>query len=112
MKSSTNMNTLPKDPVVHSFYIGGIDESDMPMLTSVKKVLDKKINAKDCTIDIKKFADYCNRTELIARQYITYIENLVYYERRFVIVNGAKEYEKIDSIRAAAIQARAACTDS
>lgn len=102
------MNTLPKDPVVHSFYVGALTKADMEHMSKVKQVLDNKLEQGDNTIDIKKLSYYCNQTELIARQYIAYLESQVYYQRKFIIINGAKEYEKIDAIRATAVQARAA----
>lgn len=102
------MNTLPKDPVVHSFYIGGIGHSDKKWLDSLKSILNSKLANGDNTVDIKKLAYYCNQTELVARQYLTYLESNVYYQKKFIIVNGSKEFETIDSIRAASIQERAA----
>lgn len=100
------MNILPKDPVVHSFYIASLGKQDMDKIKRLKQVLDKKLLSGDNSVDIKKLAEYCNETELIARQYITYLESQVYYQKKFIITNGAKEYEKIDSIRTAAIQER------
>lgn len=102
------MNTLPKDPVVFSFYTGLIQDRDKPLLLSIKKVLDQKLNSGDDKLDIKKLAYFANATELVARQYLTYLESQVYYQRKFTIINGAKEFEKIDAIRAAALQERAA----
>lgn len=76
-------------------------------MAKVKDLLDRKLSAGDNTVDIKKLAHFCCTTELIARQYITLLEAEHYYQKQFVIINGGKEYEEIDTVRASAIQERA-----
>lgn len=102
------MEKLPKDPVLLSYYVGDFDKWDEVWLSKINQLLDIKIAQSDTTIDIQKLADYCQRTELVARQMVNYLENYVYYGKMFNIINGSKEYEQADQVRAAKIQERSA----
>lgn len=103
---------MPKTALIYSFVFDDFDKFDMRVVSDMRLQLNKKAKTTKREIDIKKMAEYYCRTEMVARRMINHIEQNDYNGMQFIIINGDKEYETIDKIRAAKVQARYGSKDT
>lgn len=94
---------LPKDCVLYSYCIYDLHEIEKRKLPHLQSLLEMKLEANDNTIDMPKLCAYLNTTEMIARTMINYVETNFYYTKKFLIINGSKEWETVDQIRASKV---------
>jgi hypothetical protein len=100
------MQKLEKDVTLHALMIDDLDYYDKKILPDVRYILNHKIKRGEDVIDIVKFCDYFNVTELSARKLIYNIEIKEYHTKTFKFINGDEAYFEQDKIRDAQVQKR------
>ena len=106
MNLKDDTTPLPKTGLIYSLMFDKFDHLDMRVIEDMKLQLNKRVKTDKREIDIKKMADYYCRTEMVARRMVNYLEHNHYNGMQFIIINGDKEYEALDKIRATKVQAR------
>lgn len=106
------MQKLEKNACLYSMMTEDLDYYDRKLLPDVKRILNNKLKKGDTTIDLVKFCEYFNVTELLARKLIYNVELNDLLEIKFIFINGHKEYESCDKVRIAKVQKKQISADT